>query len=190
MPIDDGRIMSIPTLETERLILRPLELADAAATQRLFPHWEIVRHMSAVVPWPYPPDGALTFYRDVALPAAAAGHAWHWTLRLRGAPDEMIGLINLKRGGDNNRGFWIGLPWQRRGLTTEACIAVTDYWFDTLGEAVLRVPKAIDNIASRRISERSGMRVIATEIHDLVSGPQPCEVWEITREEWRRYRSG
>jgi len=180
--------MTIPTLETERLILRPLELEDAAATQRLFPHWEIVRYMSAVVPWPYPPDGARTFYRDVALPAVAAGQAWHWTLRLRDAPDEMIGLISLKRSDANNRGFWIGLPWQRRGLTTEASIAVTDYWFDTLDQDVLRVPKAIANIASRRISEASGMRVIATEIHDLVSGPQPCEVWEITREEWRRSR--
>lgn len=182
--------MTIPTLETERLILRPLELEDAAATQRLFPHWEIVRFMNGVVPWPYPPDGAQTFYRDVALPAAAAGHAWHWTLRLREAPDEMIGLISLRRGENDNRGFWLGLAWQRQGLTTEASDRVTDYWFDELNEPVLRVPKAAANAASRRISERCGMRLVATEMRDFVSGPQPCEVWEITREEWRRYRSG
>jgi hypothetical protein len=35
---------------------------------------------------------------------------------------------------------------------TEACDAVTDYWFDVLREPVLRVPKAA-NGASRRISE-------------------------------------
>lgn len=34
--------MTIPTLETRRLILRPLVIEDAATTQRLFPHWEIV----------------------------------------------------------------------------------------------------------------------------------------------------
>lgn len=182
--------MTIPTLEAPRLLLRPLVLADAPATQRLFPHWEIVRFMNAAVPWPYPADGAESFYRDVALPAMAAGQAWHWTLRLRDAPDEMIGLISLKLLDNNNRGFWIGLPWQRQGLATEASIAVTDYWFDTLGRDALRVPKAVANTASRRISERSGMRVVATETHAFVSGPQPAEIWEITRDEWRRYRSG
>ena len=69
----------IPVLETERLILRPLELADAPAVQKTFPQWEIVKHLSsASIPWPYPPDGAMTFIRDIALPAmrewiAAAG---------------------------------------------------------------------------------------------------------------------
>jgi ribosomal-protein-alanine N-acetyltransferase len=46
-----------PTLETRRLILRPLEIADADEVQILFPHWEIVRYLNNRVPWPYPPDG-------------------------------------------------------------------------------------------------------------------------------------
>ncbi len=181
--------MTIPTLETRRLILRPLVIEDAVATQRLFPEWEIVRFMASVVPWPYPADGAECFYREVALPASAAGQAWHWTMRLRDRPEEMIGLISLKLLADNNRGFWIGLPWQRQGLTTEASDVVTDYWFDTLGQQILRVPKAVANVGSRRISERTGMRVIATETRNFVSGPQPAEIWEITAEEWRRYRA-
>ena len=37
---------------------------------------------------------------------------------------------------------------------TEAVIAVNDYWFDVLGFAVLRAPKAVLNVASRRISEK------------------------------------
>jgi [ribosomal protein S5]-alanine N-acetyltransferase len=69
---------------------------------------------------------------------------------------------------------------------TEASVAVTDYWFETLARPVLRVPKAIPNKPSRRISERSGMRVIKTEDRDYISGRFPSEIWEITREEWRR----
>jgi hypothetical protein len=46
-----------------------LELGDAQQAQLLFPHWNVVRYLSAAVPWPYPADGAHTFYRDVALPA-------------------------------------------------------------------------------------------------------------------------
>lgn len=175
----------VPTLETARLVLRPLELADAEQCQRIFPHWEIVQYLGRVVPWPYPPDGAYTYYRDVALPAMARGEAWHWTLRLKTSPGQIIGSITLRKGDAKNRGFWIGLPWQRQGYMSEAADAVTDYWFDALGMKVLRVPKAISNVGSCRISQKQGMRVVGIEDRDYVSGRLPSEIWEITAEEWR-----
>ena len=173
-----------PILETARLILRPLELADADEIQCLFPQWEIVRYLAGQVPWPYPPDGAYVFCRDVALPAMSSGNAWHWTLRLKDAPYRLIGAIGLMKGEDVNRGFWLALPWQGQGLMSEATEAVTDYWFNTLKFPVLRVPKAVANTASRRISEKSGMRVVAVEERDYVSGRFPTEIWEITADEW------
>lgn len=176
-------------LETPRLILRPLELADAAAAQKLFPQWEIVKYLAKQVPWPYPEDGALTYYRDAALPAMERGDEWHWSLRLRTDPDQMIGAIGLMKTEDNNRGFWLGLPWQRQGLMTEAVHAVTEYWFEELGFPVMRAPKAIANVASRRISEKSGMRVVATLDKDYVCGRLPSELWEITAAEWRYQRA-
>lgn len=176
-------------LETSRLLLRPLELADAAQAQVLFPQWEIVRYLNARVPWPYPRDGALTFYRDVALPAIERGEAWHWTLRLKSDPGRLIGNISLARAESKNRGFWLGLPWQGQGLMSEACDIVTDYWFHALEFPVLRVPKAIANTASRRISEKQGMRVVATVERDYVSGRLLTEIWEITAEEWNQHRS-
>ncbi len=71
---------------------------------------------------------------------------------------------------------------------TEAVVAVNDYCFDVLGFRALRAPKAIMNISSRRISEKTGMRVIATEDRDYVSGRFPSEIWEITADEWRTRR--
>ncbi|MGH9729260.1 MAG: GNAT family N-acetyltransferase [Candidatus Acidiferrales bacterium] len=174
-----------PTLETPRLLLRPLELADAERTQILFPHWEIVKYLATIVPWPYPPDGAQQFYRDVALPAAERGDAWHWTLRLKNDPSHLIGSISLKKDENDNRGFWLGLPWHGQGLMSEACDAVNDYWFDGLKFPVLRVTKAIANAASRRISEKQNMRVIAAQERAYVCGRLPGEIWEITAEEWR-----
>ncbi|MFL6466294.1 MAG: GNAT family N-acetyltransferase; N-acetyltransferase [Bryobacteraceae bacterium] len=173
-----------PILETTRLILRPLELADADEIQLLFPQWEIVRYLANQVPWPYPSDGAYVFYRDVALPAMASGNAWHWTLRLKSAPERIIGSIGLMKGEDTNRGFWLGAPWQGKGLMSEATEIVTDYWFNILKFSVLRVPKAIVNTASRRISEKHGMRVVAVEERDYVSGRLSTEIWEITANEW------
>ncbi len=177
----------IVELDTPRLLLKPIALADAGQIQVLFPHWEIVRYLTKAVPWPYPPTRRLTFLRETALRAMARGDAWHWTLRLKEHPEQAIGSIGVTKG-DVNRGFWMGLPWQGQGLMTEASNAVTDYWFDTLGFPVMRIPKAIDNVASRRISERQGMRVVEVEEHEFVSGSWPTEVWEITAEEWRARR--
>jgi RimJ/RimL family protein N-acetyltransferase len=173
-------------LETERLLLKPLELSDAPQIQQLFPHWEIVRYLANSVTWPSPPDGAERYCRESALPAMDRGDEWHWTLRLRTQPDRVIGMIGLLKGTAINRGFRIGSQWQRKGLMSEAVDRVTRYWFQVLGFPVLRAPKAIANHASRRISEKSGMRLVAVEESEYVSGRLPSQVWEITAEEWRK----
>ena len=159
-----------PTLHTRRLMLQPLQLGDAPAIQERFAHWEVVRYLNAVVPWPYPADGALSFLRDVALPAIALGKEWHWTIRLLSQPAELIGSISLMDAVDNNRGFWLAPQWQGLGLMSEACRAVDTYWFQTLGRERMRVPKAAPNVGSRRISERGGMRLVSSTESDFVSG--------------------
>lgn len=180
----------LPQLETPHLLLKPLTLEDAPAIQVLFPQWEIVRFLTNRVPWPYPPNGAHSFLSEVALPGMARGEQWHWSLRLKSAPEQLIGLISLRDGEDENRGFWLGLPWQGQGLMTEAAAAVTEFWFEVLRRPVLRVPKAAANLASRRISEAAGMRIIRSEMRDYICGRQHSEIWEISAEEWRRRRLG
>lgn len=177
-----------PPLETPRLLLRPLESADADQIQQLFPQWEIVRYLASRVPWPYPPDGARSFLRDVAFPAIERGELWQWTIRVKTDPARIIGAINLRKSEDENRGFWLIPQFQAQGLMTEACDAVTDFWFEVLKFPVLRAPKAIANASSRRISEKQGMRVVRTEERDYVSGRFLSEIWEITADEWRAHK--
>ena len=174
---------------TKRLLLRPLDLADTAQIQELFPQWEIVRYLLNRVPWPYPADGAVQYCRDVALPQMERGEAWHWTIRVTAEPARVIGLISLVKGEQDNRGFWMGLPWQGKGYMTEACAWANDFWFDALGQPVLRVAKARENAASRRISEKQGMRVVGTAERDYVCGRLAADVWEITAEEWRAWKA-
>jgi ribosomal-protein-alanine N-acetyltransferase len=171
-------------LETKRLRLVPLTIGDADQIQAHFPQWDIVRFLLRGIPWPYPSDGAFTWCRDVALPQVERGEAWHWTMRLKAKPNQVLGLISLMTGEDDNRGFWIVPEWQSQGLASEAADAVTAYWFDVLKFPVLRAPKAVANVASRRISEKQGMRVIRTELREYVCGQLPAEIWEITADEW------
>ena len=174
-----------PELLTDRLVLRALSLADADAIQRAFAHWEVVRFLSDKVPWPYPADGARQFLENAALPAMRRGTQWHWSIRTRAAPDQLIGIVSLMDDEPgNNRGFWLDPAHQGNGYMTEASAATTAYWFTVLGKPVLRAPKAIANAASRRISESSGMRMVGTEERSFVSGRHLAEIWEITREDW------
>ena len=175
--------------QTARLLLRPISIDDAAQIQELFPHWEIVRYLRNVIPWPYPADGALRFIRDFGLPAVARGDEWIWTLRLKSEPERIIGILNLRRGPHDNRGFWIGLAWQGQGLMSEACAWANDFWFKTLGFPVLRVAKARDSTTSRRISEKQGMRFVGAEERDYVCGRLPSEIWEITADEWCAWKA-
>jgi RimJ/RimL family protein N-acetyltransferase len=177
--------MATPALETSRLKLEPLKFDDADQVQHLFPQWEVVKFLNAIVPWPFPPDGVQRFYRDRALPAIERGEEWHWTLRLKTDPDKIIGAISLHLNREIQRGFWIVPEQRRRGLMTEAVAEVTRFWFEDLSQPLLRVKKAIANTASRAISVCEGMRCISTIEDDYVSGRLPTEVWEIDAATWR-----
>jgi RimJ/RimL family protein N-acetyltransferase len=161
----------ITPLESPRLLLRPLRIEDAEQVQQIFPHWEIVRYLTGVE-WPYPDDGALRYYRDFALPGIRDGEEWHWTLRLRSAPEQIIGQISLMTQENNNRGFWLGLPWQRQRYMTEAVEAATDYWFGALGFPVLRAPKAVAN--TRRGASRKQAACASSHLRKETMSQEGC----------------
>ncbi|MCZ9637390.1 GNAT family N-acetyltransferase [Pseudomonas putida] len=174
----------LPTLYTKRLVLTPLQLEDAPEIQELFPQWEVVRYLDRRVPWPYPDDGALVYVRDIALPAMAAGREWHWMIRTIDNPQRSIGSISLYEQAGNNRGCWLAPQWWGKGYMREACEVINTYWFQTLARPLMQVPKAVDNDASRKVSEREGMRRVGVRDGHFVCGPMQLEIWELTRSEW------
>jgi ribosomal-protein-alanine N-acetyltransferase len=144
-------------------------LAEAVARVRLVLHPDAVAEATAAGDW-----------YESQRPGLGADFAGEVE-----APDQLVGSVSLRRGERENRGFWVGLPWQRRGLATEACAAANELWFEVLGFPVLRVGKAAANEPSRRISLREGMRLVGTEERDFVSGRLPAELWELAVDEWR-----
>ena len=81
-------------------------------------------------------------------------------------------------------GYTIAPEFQRRGFATEAVRALIGYVFGTLGAELIRVYAAGDNVASHRVAERSGLRLVERFRHE-----EDGEVWfgvryELTREAW------
>jgi [ribosomal protein S5]-alanine N-acetyltransferase len=174
-----------PTLETARLRLVPVAMADAPAIQRRFPRWEIVRYLGAEVPWPYPEGGAAAFIAS-QVARNAAGEKNAWSIRLRGGPDEAIGLIDLWPPDANrdSRGFWLDPEFQNRGLMTEAADRVTDYAFRDLGWPYLWLGNAKPNERSARVKERQGATLIDETPHRFVCGEEIRQTWRLEAVDW------
>ena len=179
-----------PVLHKARLTLRPLRIEDTATIQRRFPRWEIVRDLAAVVPWPYPEDGATTFM-TMTLEAMDAGGKCVWAITLNERTDDLIGIIELRADGDairDHRGFWIDPEFQGRGLMTEAAERVTQFAFMELGWPRLWLTNAEGNAASHRIKEKQGAVLVDRVPGAFVSGPGVKIVWLLTREAWLAQR--
>ena len=174
-----------PTLETERLILRPMRMGDAPAVQRWFPDWEIVKHLRAELPWPYPDDGAETNIAK-CLQEMAAGELLCWAITRKDGTEALIGRIDLRPNvADRDmRGFWLARPYWGRGLMTEAAEAVTGYAFRVLDWPFLYVNNAAENRRSRRVKEKQGAELIDTKPHAFLAGEFPRETWILRREAW------
>lgn len=177
---------SIKSLETERLILVPLNESHAPQVQEKFPKWEIVKYLLNKVPWPYPENGAIEYIRNIVLPNMKSGLEYYWAIFPKTSPNELIGIINLRKSDDENRGFWLDINWQNQGLMTEAAWVVTDFWFCELKMARMIVSKSIENHASSAISRKLGMRLVETSARNFVNGEMSAEIWELTRDEWLR----
>jgi RimJ/RimL family protein N-acetyltransferase len=147
-----------PTLETERLILRPFDMKDAKDVQRLAGARDVA---STTLNIPHP-------YED--------GRAEDWISTHQGVFDEgkgivfaitskpdgaLVGAISLM--GINRRdlkaelGYWIGKPFWNQGFCTEAGRAVLEYGFKILGLNRIFARHLSRNPASGRVMEKLGM---------------------------------
>lgn len=186
--------MKTPVLETERLILRPVTMGDAPSLQKHFNNWNIIQHLSMVVPWPYPDDGASGFLEHILLPAMTNGEAHAWAITIKDNGDELVGLVEYrtekKADESGNRGFWLSESYWGRGYMSEAITAIQDWLFFELQIDRMEVVNAITNPASRRVKEKTGAKFLRNGKLPHRSGEEDTEVWEITAESWRAYRNG
>jgi len=137
-------------LATERLVLRPLALADAAALALLLAgDWDAVKQTGRM---PYPAtERALR--RWIALHIAPASHSF---LMLRRADGLVLGGIGFGGGGTlAELGYVLGRPFWGQGYATEAVRAMMAH-AAAIGFAGLEAYSFLDNPASARVLAKAG----------------------------------
>jgi RimJ/RimL family protein N-acetyltransferase len=157
--------VTIPILETERLLLRGLQMDDLDEYAAMYADSEVMRHLENGVPL----DRAAA-WRSMAV------HLGHWQLRGYGqwALVERSSQALVGRAGLWQPEGWPGLeigwllarPQWGRGFATEAARGALSYAFDVVGaERVISLIRP-DNTPSIRVAERLGERRERTiELH-------------------------
>ena len=149
--------MSLPTLHTKRLRLRPYRLSDAPRMQQLAGRREVAA-TTLRIPHPYE-DGIAEVWIAQAAERAAQETSYNFAVALPES-DELIGSIGLEMRRESERavlGYWLGVPYWGRGYATEAVIEILRFGFEDVGLNQISASVFANNPASARVLEKAGL---------------------------------
>lgn len=143
--------MSLPIIETPRLILRPLRAGDEPDFLALAGEWDVAR-MTSDIPHPLLPSHARAWLKP-------NGSDVRFAIELHG---RMIGSAGYfrRRSGVAEVGFWLGRDHWGYGFATEAAGAVIKYGFGVDGYASFSSAHFSDNPASGRVLKKLGFEPV------------------------------
>ncbi|MGI8402798.1 MAG: GNAT family N-acetyltransferase [Gemmatimonadaceae bacterium] len=177
-----------PTLNTDRLTLRPFVLDDAWDVERLAGMREIA-DTTLNIPHPYP-VGAATRWIESHPPAWAAGTGAAFAI-IETVTGTLAGTVSLMRIHREYRraelGYWIAVDRWNQGLATEASRAVFDFGFQTLGLHRIESRHFLRNPASGKVMQKLGMHEEGVERDSTVKWGrhETLARYSILEPEWR-----
>jgi RimJ/RimL family protein N-acetyltransferase len=145
--------LCVSTLESERLVLRPPQLADAPAIAALANNRKVAE-MTASIPHPYRIEDAEAW---LAGNAEKAGPVYGIFERKGGA---FVGtcIYQMRDEAIPEIGYWVGEPYWGRGYATEAVRTMIDHAFTATDLESLAASCRVTNTASRRVLEKCGFQ--------------------------------
>lgn len=190
-------------LETERLVLREFTAADGSLLVELDSDPEVMRYLTGGEP-----TSPEVVYREV-LPKFLASYGrfdglGYWAAQER-ASGGFVGWFALHPADDRDAGLELGYRLRQaewgKGYATEGARALVDAAFERFGAVRVFGQTYEDNLASRRVMEKAGMRFVrAFQLvpEDLATGTFDASglaVWDgddveyaIERTEWASAR--
>lgn len=177
----------IPTLRTERLLLRPFTLTDAAEVKLLAGEFEI-DDTTQNIPHPYE-DGMAEHWIGQHQEEVDAGKGVTFAItarndgRLLGA----ISLMKIEAGHQAELGYWIGKPFWNRGFCSEAGAEILKYAFSDLGLIRVHVNHLTRNPASGRVIRKLGFSHEGSRKQHVRKWgkPEDQELYGLLKQDWQ-----
>ena len=149
-------LTSVPTLETQRLILRAFTLEDATRVQELAGDRRI-SDSTLLIPFPYALKDAIGWI-STHLERAAQGQGYSFALTFK--TGELLGGFGLNTNFEHARaeiGYWLGAAYWGQNLMTEAARAIINWGFETGALERIQAHVFVGNLGSIRVQEKLGM---------------------------------
>lgn len=179
--------LTTPTLETDRLRLRPVADADAAALFALHTNADVLRYWDSP-PWAEPARAD----RFIAACRAMAEDGSGVRVAVDRVPDgTFIGWCTLSRWNPEFRSAALGYCYDDaawgNGYATEAARALLRWAFDTLDLNRVQAETDTRNTASARVLEKLGFVREGTLREDCVVNGEVSDSWVygLLRRHWR-----
>ena len=171
--------MSVPTLHTGSLTLRPTCPEDAPAITRIAGDYEVSKWL-VPVPHPYSLADAEAFLSDVA--DGKAGDIW--AIEVEGALCGMIGI-------GASLGYYLCPTKWGQGIITGAVRVAVDHHFESTQAQKLTSYHFTRNIGSGRVLEKVGFVETGVQTsHSLARGEDvPSRTMCLTRDRWTALRA-
>lgn len=148
---------AIPTLETPRLVLRRLALADEPDVLGFASDPEVARHTSGP---PFTPESTIAYLQSM-LARYDAQEPASWAI-VRRESNQLIGTCGFVSWNSLFRRAEIGFQLKRsewgKGLMTEAVQRALEFGFQVKGLYRIEASCMVNNLASVRVLEKAGMR--------------------------------
>ena len=172
--------ITVPTLRTQRLLLRGLRESDLNDVVRYADDYEVSKWLVPVA-HPYTHTHAQQFLqRNKAGEIGAL-----WVMIQDGA---FVGSISIGK----ELGYWLARPAWGQGLMTEAAQTVIAHHFDTTDTGTIYSSHFVENIGSKRVLEKCGFVAVGGHIHHSLArqADVPGRSMELSRARWDTLQNG
>ncbi len=156
-------------LNSDRLVLRPLEERDSSTLYDNVKEYELARWL-VNLPHPYPEDGAIEFIKTTR-ELMKKGEAYELAIESK-ETSEVIGVMSFCRVDQKHRnaelGYWVAKDHRDKGIATEAASAILAFGFEELNLERIYTKCFVDNKPSQRVIEKIGMLYEGTFRHEVL----------------------
>ncbi|MFD1738871.1 GNAT family N-acetyltransferase [Bacillus salitolerans] len=161
----------IPIIETDRVLLRAFNPADAPFVEELAGD-KRVAETTLTIPHPYPTGSAINWIMNHKK-RADQKESYIFAVEEK-KERKLIGTVTLRLENSHKRAeiaYWFGVPFWGKGYATEAVSKVIEFGFDRIGLNRIWATVMKKNIASSKVLIKNGFNHEGTfPKHDLKWG--------------------